>query len=65
MLPLLGLLGYQLGSLGGDGVTATLGLSYALVPCLVKMVVVFWLWRKLPLLQTLGENTIPRKVITA
>lgn len=65
MLPLLGLLGYQPGSLGGDGVTATLGLSYALVPCLVKMVVVFWLWRKLPLLQTLGENTIPRKVITA
>lgn len=54
MLPALGALGYQPGVLVSDDVTQYLSLSYGLVPSIVKVIVAFWIWKKLPLLSSLG-----------
>jgi Na+/melibiose symporter-like transporter len=61
ILPLLGMLGYQPGNIADQEVTKYLSIFYALVPSALKLLVVFWLWRRLPLLQSLGERDIRRE----
>ena len=48
LLPLLGLLGYTPG-MTDPAVTVYLSLSYAVVPSLIKVVVLLWLWRVTPM----------------
>lgn len=49
-LPLLGLSGYVPGDVESYAITRSLSYAYALIPCLIKSVVAFWLWRRISVL---------------
>lgn len=55
-LPVLGALGYQPGSPTSPEMAQYLSISYGVVPSMIKLVVVIWIWRQLPLLQSVEKS---------
>ena len=54
-LPVLGALGYHPGNPTSPEVAQYLSISYGVVPSMIKLAVLFWIWRQLPLLQSVEQ----------